>query len=464
MSKRVQRIIVIVLAAALLLSVVLPSLSLLAGATVTQGDIDNIKNSLSGITQRKKDVQSKLESIRNDLAQAKEAVELVQEQIVLTEQQISFQQQLINEIQARIDEIQAQIDESQAQIEAYDAQIAQKTADIHDLEEQEAQQYQEFYAQVRWMEETGRASYLSILFEASSFEEMLDYAILIADIMDYSNRIIDRLEATQRALAEARTALQADRDAQAAVKLQQEGQKAEQEAQKAEQETQKKQLEAQKKQLEKDKKEAVALMNKIAKSESSFAKEAASLAAEEAAAQKALAEAEKKYAEQLAALQNDGEWYWPLPGRTKISSLFGGRYHPITHKWHTHTGTDIPAPAGTEIHAAQKGVVTYVGWDQYGYGWYCMISHANGYVTLYAHQRVRPIVKEGQVVEKGQVVGYVGTTGSSTGNHLHFELRINSVRSDALQLYPNITFSYTTYGRTYTWKGNNYPPELNRTK
>ena len=460
MSKKVQRIIVIVLAAALLLTVIVPALSLIAGATVTQSDIDSLKGNLNDIAQRRKDNQAKLDSIRSDLAQAKAAVELVQEQVLLTEQQISYQQQLIDATPAQIDATQAQIDASQAQIEAYDGEIARKTADIHDLEEQEARQYQEFYDQVRWMEETGNASYLSILFEASSFAEMLDYAVIIADIMDYSNRIIDRLEATQAELAAARTALQADRDAQAQVKLLQEGQKAEQEAQKAEQEAQMAELGKQKAQLEKDKADAVALKNKIAASESAYAKEAAALAAEEAAIEKALKEAEKKYAEQLAALQNNGEWYWPLPGKTSLSSLFGGRYHPITHLWHSHTGTDIPAAAGTEIHAAQDGVVTYVSPNKNGsYGWYCMITHANGYVTLYAHQRVKPIVKEGQTVKKGQVVGYVGTTGSSTGNHLHFEVRVNGVRKDALSLYPNMTFTYSGY----SWKGANYPKALNRT-
>ena len=447
MSKKLQRIIVIVLAAALLLSVVVPALSLLARATVTQTDIDNIKGNLSDITRRKQDVQAQLAAARSDLAKAKEAVELAQEQILLTEQQIGLQQQLL-------DETQGQIDESQAQIEAYDEQIAQKTEDIHDLEEQEAQQYQEFYDQVRWMEETGSASYLSILFEASSFAELLDYATLIADIMDYANRIIDRLVATQAELAKARTALQADRDAQAEVKRLQEEQKAEQEAQMAE-------LENQKSQLEQDKADAVALMNQIAASESAYAKDAAALAAEEAAIEKALKDAERRYAEQIAALQQtSGEWYWPLTGKTSLSSLFGGRYHPITGKWHSHSGTDIPAYAGTEIHAAQDGVVTYVSTDNWsgGYGWYCMISHANGYVTLYAHQRQKPIVKEGQIVTKGQVIGYVGTTGSSTGNHLHFELRINSVRNDVLQLYPNVTFTYSGY----SWKGANYPPSLKR--
>lgn len=69
------------------------------------------------------------------------------------------------------------------------------------------------------------------------------------------------------------------------------------------------------------------------------------------------------------------------------------------------------------------------------------MSHGNGYATLYAHMRTMPTVSVGQTVNKGDVIGYVGTTGSSTGNHLHFELRINGVRSNALSLYPNLSFT-----------------------
>ena len=73
--------------------------------------------------------------------------------------------------------------------------------------------------------------------------------------------------------------------------------------------------------------------------------------------------------------------------------------------------------------------------------YYCIVSHGGGYATLYAHQRQVPIVKEGDTVAKGQVIGYVGTTGRSTGNHLHFELRVNGVRGDVLKLYPGMTFT-----------------------
>ena len=210
--------------------------------------------------------------------------------------------------------------------------------------------------------------------------------------------------------------------------------------------------------MERRREEAQQLLNQIAASESEYAKEAKELADSEAKINKELKDAERKYAAQLAALEaqqnaninmTSGDWYWPLPGRYKISSLFGGRIDPINGRRDNHTGTDIPAPGGTPIYAAKDGVVTTVNANKNAssYGYYCIISHGSGYATLYAHQNQVPIVQEGQTVSKGQVIGYVGTTGRSTGNNLHFELRINSVRNDVLKLYPGMTFTSPGGGR-----------------
>ena len=413
MNKKTQRIIVIVVAAALLLTVLVPALSVLAYGTVTKSDIQDIKDELADIKDQKKDAEKRLAAIRNDLSKAKEQMELIQSQVVLTESQINASQQLLDQ---------------------YDGDIAAKEAEIAELEVQEQEQLEEFYRQTRWMEETGSVSYLSILFQASSFSELLDYADLITNIMEYSNRIIDRLENTQRQIGEARDAVQTARNEEAAVKEELEGQKAELEAKRAEQDK---------------------LLKQIAASESEAAEKAKLLAESEARINKELKDAERKYAEQLAELERQrqeqnnninitsGNWYWPLPGRYKISSLFGSRIDPINGRRDNHTGTDIPAPSGTPIYAAQDGVVTTVNRNKNSssYGYYCIISHGNGYATLYAHQCQVPPVTEGQTVNKGQVIGYVGTTGRSTGNHLHFELRVNGVRGDVLRLYPGMTFT-----------------------
>ncbi len=131
--------------------------------------------------------------------------------------------------------------------------------------------------------------------------------------------------------------------------------------------------------------------------------------------------------------KDDGKLHflWPAPSGTRISSYWGYRTHPITGKWTMHSGIDIPAPGGTNILSAEEGVVTTVAWNEGGYGWYTIVYHGDGYSTLYAHAR-QILVKEGDKVKRGQVIALVGTTGGSTGNHLHFEIRLNGSTVDPL--------------------------------
>ena len=412
MKKTGVRIFVLLLAAVMILSVLMPAMTTLAGA-VTAGDIQDYKDSLQDVQDKKGELEDKLDALQDDKDAAEEKLSLLQEQILLTEQQIGDSQKLLD---------------------SYDQQIADKQSEITQLEEQEDQQYEEFYAQTRWMEENGGTSFISIIFQASSFSELLDYLMLVTDIMNYNDRIITQLEETQSQLAQARDDLQAARDSQAATQAKLESAKADLTSQKA---------------------DADQYYQELLNSEESYNSEVAQLQAEEDQIQADLKEAQKKYDEQLAAqnppstgggsssnpvVDPSGNWYWPLPGYYYISSVFGGRYHPITGAWETHTGTDIPAPGGTPIQCAKDGIVTTSQYNP-SYGNYCIIYHGNGYATLYAHMRALPSVKVGESVTAGQVIGYVGTTGSSTGNHLHFELRINGQRASALDLYPNLSFS-----------------------
>ena len=404
MKKKTQRILVLVLALVMLLSVLVPVLSALADASVTQNDINNIKGELSDITAEKNAVQKQLNAIRGDKSKAKQQIELLQNQILLTEHEITTCQRLLDR---------------------YDLDIQSREEELSSLEAEEKQRYAEFCAHVRWMEETGSISYLSILFEAGSFAELLDRTTLISDVMEYSNRIIDNLKAVQQDVTAVKAELQVARDEQQAVQEDLLNQQAELEDQRA---------------------EANKLYDQIAENEAELAAQAKALAAEETKIQQQLKKAEQQYAAQLAALQNSGQWYWPLPGRNLLSSLFGARKDPFTGKASNHTGVDVPALSGEKICAAQGGVVTYVETNRYAssYGYYVIVSHGNGKSTLYAHMKTAAIVKAGQTVKKGQVIGYVGTTGRSTGNHLHFEYRINGTRADALTLYPGMTF------RTYS--------------
>ena len=132
-----------------------------------------------------------------------------------------------------------------------------------------------------------------------------------------------------------------------------------------------------------------------------------------------------------------GIFQWPLPETGTITSYFGNRVNPITGEPDYHTGTDISVAAGTPILAAADGVVSIAnGTDSWGdsYGYYVKLDHGDGLETLYAHCS-SICVTAGQEVTQGEVIAYVGSTGNSTGNHLHFEVRVNGTRVDALTYF-----------------------------
>ena len=138
--------------------------------------------------------------------------------------------------------------------------------------------------------------------------------------------------------------------------------------------------------------------------------------------------------ERLRGTKERPTWYptgtfrWPVSGR--ITSYFGGRRSPGGIGSTNHKGIDIAAPKGTPVYAADGGTVTYAGWMS-GYGYLVQINHGNGYVTYYGHNS-RLTVSVGQKVYKGQQIAKVGSTGNSTGNHCHFEVRYNGVAKNPL--------------------------------
>lgn len=137
--------------------------------------------------------------------------------------------------------------------------------------------------------------------------------------------------------------------------------------------------------------------------------------------------------EELSELNSFDDFAWPLAVRGTISSPFGNREDPFTRATDFHTGIDISAPGGTRINAAEAGVVRFAGWGV-GWGNWIIIDHADGYSTMYAHN-TRNHVREGQRVTRGQHIADVGSTGRSTGNHLHFEVRVNGQHVDPMRYF-----------------------------
>ena len=404
-----RRVVVAALAAFLALMMLLPMFTMVleaaqaADTSELEQQIREYQKQQADLAAQIKDLDRQLKSIAGDKAQALEQKRLLDRQI-----------------SAKVQEIQS----TESIIAQYDALIADEQAKLEDTQAKEEIQYELFCKRVRAMEEAGTVSYWSILFDSADFADLLDRATFVSEIMEADNKIMDDLAALRKSI---------------------EAQKAELETSRADQQTQRDALVAQKKELDAKEADAAALVQKIQSQESEYQSSRDALKREEEEVEAQIIKKQKEIQAKIAAGQISFDpgtgWQWPVPGRYKITSTFGPRIHPITGLPGNHTGTDVAAPKGTAILAARGGVVTISTYNN-SYGNYVGVQHDNGIATLYAHMSSRA-VSEGQIVTQGQTLGYVGSTGSSTGNHLHLEFRVNGKRQDALNYYPNLSFTYS---------------------
>ena len=394
-GRLLRRAAVLLLALVMFLPLTGPGMVLETSA-VTQAEIDALKGSAGKLAEQKKDIQAQLKAVQADKSNALKKKELLEDQIDLIRQEIAN----INE-----------------QIAMYDQLIAEKTVELEQAEADEKAQFDLFCRRMRHMEEQGETSYWSILFTSGDFSELLDNYMMIEEIIQYDNQVIDSLVALQEKVANDRTVL--------------EGAQAEQEEAKAQQMAAQDELKAQEDEVDKLIAEISAQEDLLEEMEEELNKAARALDAQ-------IKAKEREYAAQVANVPSESGYLWPLPGGyNTISSLAGGRIHPVTGKPGNHAGIDIPAPSGTNIYAAKSGVVIHAAkgtGSSWSYGNYVIVSHSDGTSTLYAHMS-RIGCKEGQTVKQGDVVGYVGTTGRSTGNHLHFEVRSGSTRKDPVNYF-----------------------------
>ena len=379
--------------AALALAVCLVGAEMSPVLAVTQAEIDSLKNEAKELGDQKKELEAKLKELANDKSKALEQKKLLDQQI---------------------DNTSAQIKNVETQIADYADLITQTEAELADAEAREAAQYELFCQRVRAMEESGEVSYWSVLFGASSFTDMLTRLNDVKEVMDADQKVIDDLKDLQAEIT--------------AKKEQLENSKAEREAAKAE-------LVNKKSELDKQRQQAIALVNEINDNEEENQVTLDALDKEE---ERILAEALRKSRE-LAAQQaaagkstqsNPGGYIWPVDSRY-VTSTVGGRASPGGIGSTNHKGTDIGRVGYTSpIYAAKSGTVIVSQYSS-SYGNYVVISHGSGNTTLYGHMSSRK-VEAGQYVNQGDVIGITGSTGHSTGPHLHFEITENGVRINPL--------------------------------
>ena len=406
-DRLLRRAVVLLLALAMFLPLTGPGMVLETSA-VTQAEIDALKGNAGKLAEQKKDIQAQLKAVQADKSSALKKKELLEDQIDLIRQEIAN----INE-----------------QIAMYDQLITEKTVELEQAEADEKAQFDLFCRRMRHMEEQGETSYWSILFTSGDFSELLDNYMMIEEIIQYDNQVIDSLVSLQEKVSNDRTALE---EAQS-----------EQEEAKARQMAAQDELKAQEDEVDKLIAEISAQEDLLEEMEEELNKAAKALDAQ-------IKAKEREYAAQVANVPSESGYLWPLPGGyNTISSLAGGRIHPVTGKPGNHAGIDIPAPSGTNIYAAKSGVVIHAAkgtGSSWSYGNYVIVSHSDGTSTLYAHMS-RIGCKEGQTVKQGDVVGYVGTTGRSTGNHLHFEVRSGSTRKDPVNYFKDKSLYVQSSGK-----------------
>jgi len=316
-----------------------------------------------------------------------------------------------------IQELLRQIDEQGAKLAVLNGQIADTTEELQEadkqLEEAEvrvASRDELLKSRVKLMYTNGFVSYMDVLLNATSFSDFLDRYYALQMIVGQDKEILEANKADRKLMKEKQEEIAAKLEKVRGLY--------------AEAQTLREVLIAQ----EQEKEKAVQILSQQEQHFEEISEEQEKLLAELARKRSKLyAELNKNKSNPV---YSGGKLEWPLPGQFRITSQFGTRTDPFTKKKSTHKGMDIGAPQGTTIVAAESGIVLIAEWVN-GYGNTVVIDHGGGLWTWYGHIRNGGIkVKEGQTVNRGDKIAEVGSTGQSTGPHLHFEVRKNEVPVD----------------------------------
>ena len=381
-------------------------LSLLASIipAVSAKSASELRDELNALKTERKEFQEQIDNLESQIDENMSEIEKIVAEKDLIEQEINLLYQ--------------QVDNINKQITAYGLLIADKQDELDAARARYTELNAKNKERIRAMEENGKLSYWSVLFEANSFADLLDRLQMIEEIA----------QADQRRLKEMRDAAQAVEEAQAALN-----------AEKTELEKTRAELSGIEEALKVKRQEADAILAELNARGDEFEDllEQYHDKDEELIAQ--IAKKEQEYNEQKrkeeqaqqqqkppsrpdSTVTNGIKWTIPC-NYVRFSSPYGYRTHPISGEWKFHSGVDLAGPEGTPIVATRDGTVTSAAYHS-GNGNYVTINHGDGFSSSYLHM-TRYIVSVGQKVKAGQVIGYMGNTGYSKGSHLHFTIYYN---------------------------------------
>lgn len=353
----------------------------------TDATVKAYEEKINSIKKKKSQVLSQINSLKNSKQEAVEYKKYIDEQLNLMVEETDTIKALISEYDVQIEEKQNEIETAQVNIET---------------------EYENFRKMMRLTYEEGDASYIEMILGAESFYDFLVRVERVTSLMDYCKNLLNSYKASKQSLENAEATLEKAREAQLSYKAE---------------------LDDKVDELDKLQDENESYMKSLEKDISTYQ----SSYSEYVNAEKELDAELEKYLAELAAKENSqyvgGEFMWPVPiSNKRISSPYG--YRTLNGVKEFHMGIDIPAAKNTTIYAANSGKVVTAKYH-YSYGNYVVIDHGGGKTTLYAHANSLN-VKVGDVVNQGDVIAYVGNTGNSFGNHVHFEVRINGKHTNPL--------------------------------
>ena len=395
-----------IMAAIMLLSLILSLIPTKAGAASSS----EIRKQIAALKEEKKEIEAQLKDVKNQLKENDNEIAGI----------VSRKDAIDQEIQL----LHQQVDNINHQVATYALLIADKQDELDDANCRLDDLNEKNKARLRAMEEDGELSYWAVIFKANSFSDLLDRISMVQEINAADQRRLREISEVAQQVSTVQKELVRE---------------------KSDLESVKKELDAAEVTLAERRAEADKLLTElIAKGEEfeALIDESEDLQSD---LMKQIAQKEKdlkaqEYKEWLATyvpttkpsgtdttpstqVPSSSGWIKPLKSYT-LTSAFGMRVHPISGVYKMHEGVDLSAPQGTPIYAAKSGKVTTTSYQAGGAGYYVSINHGDGFSSIYMHM-THYIVKPGDYVNAGQVIGYVGSTGGSTGPHLHFGISYN---------------------------------------
>lgn len=350
-----------------------------------QDEIDRLKEEADRIEQQQKEIENQIDE--NDA------------------QTFSFAEEKMR-IDNDLELARQEVENLEAQIHQYNLLVAEKQAELDELTEKQNTLMQKFRLRMRSLQERGNISYWQVLFHSASFEDMLMRKTMVEEIAASDQRMLGQIRENAEQVLLAKESLTE--------------QKAMLEEKKVEQAAAQEALEHKRAESDQAISELIASRQDLVEEQERIQDDMDALEKEIAAREEELNRQQQQ--NNYVPVVTEAGFLFPvsLNGYQCMTSPYGYRVHPISGVTRLHNGVDLAAVTGTPIFASKSGVVTTacIGWGN-GYGNHVVINHGDGFSTLYAHQSALNVY-EGQIVSQGDVIGYVGSTGNSTGPHLHF--------------------------------------------